>query len=377
MVLPFAPYYMQDLGITDPERLKLWVALFGAATPLALAIFSPIWGALADRFGRRVMLFRAHTAAGLVLAGMGFATSVPTLIVLRWFQGMFTGTVTAAMTMAATGTPSERSGLAIGTLSASIYCGGMAGSFLGGVLAHYFGYRVPCFVAGALQLLCTVLIFFGTREHFVRPKIKGFINPRRFRVRVAQLLVALPALGLIALMSGTRTFDMSFLPLLVQEINGGLEGASLWSGALNAVGGIAGLCVGLVLGKMADRLEPARVVRFSSFWAALLMAVHGLAQGFLILVPARFAMVFFSGSLEPTINIWLAKITPERRRGFVFGWAACARSIGWMAAPLLSGLIAATLGLRFIYAAGAGLFLLLFPLVPLVIRRLTPDSNVT
>lgn len=375
MVMPFAPYYMQDLGVTDPAELKLFVALFGAATPLALAIFAPVWGALADRFGRRIMLFRAHTAAGLVIAGMGLVTSVPALIVLRWFQGMFTGTMTAAITMAATNTPNERSGLAIGTLSASVYCGGMTGSFVGGVMAHYYGYRIPCLVAGALQLCCTVLVFFGTREHFVPPKIKGFINPRRLRVRFAQLLLTMPALGLLVLMSVTRTFDTSFLPLLVQDIHGGLEGASLWTGALNAVGGVAGFSVGILLGRVADRLDPSRIVRFSSFWAGLLMIVHGLAQGFLILFPARFAMVFFSGGLEPTINIWLSKITPERRRGLVFGWAACARAIGWMLAPLLSGLIAATLGLRFIYAVGAALFFLLIPVVTLVVRRLTPDHH--
>jgi DHA1 family multidrug resistance protein-like MFS transporter len=375
MVMPFAPYYMQDLGVTDPDRLKIYVALFGAATPLALAISSPVWGVLADRFGRRLMLFRAHAAAGLVLLAMGLVHSVPALIVLRVLQGLFTGTMTAAITMVATNTPNERSGLAIGTLSASVYCGGMTGSFVGGFLAHWFGYRFPCVVAGFLQFFCVLLVFAGARERFVRPKIKGVFNRRRFRVRFAQVVLAFPALGLLALMSTTRTFDMSFLPLLVQDIHGGLEGASLWTGALGAVGGIAGFSVGMVLGKVADRMEPGRVVRFSAFWAGVLMLVHGTARGFAVLFPARFGMVFFSGALEPTINIWLAKITPERRRGFIFGWAASARSVGWMAAPLLSGLIATTLGLRFIYAVGAALFLLLIPIVAVVIRRLSPDAR--
>ena len=129
-----------------------------------------------------------------------------------------------------------------------------------------------------------------------------------------------------------------------------------------AIGAAVLALVGLPLltarsGLTEDQLEDVRDARTSVYLSAAL------------------SLVFFSGGLEPTINIWLAKITPERRRGFIFGWAASARSLGWMVAPLLSGLIAATLGLRYIYAVGAALFLLLIPLVSLVIHRLSPDSS--
>jgi len=55
--LPFGPYYIQELGVHDPSRIKFWVALFGAAPPLSLAIFSPFWGTLADRYGRSIDVF--------------------------------------------------------------------------------------------------------------------------------------------------------------------------------------------------------------------------------------------------------------------------------------------------------------------------------
>ena len=50
---PFTPYYIQDLGVTDPMALKFWVSVCYAATPLSLALFAPIWGAVGDRFGTR------------------------------------------------------------------------------------------------------------------------------------------------------------------------------------------------------------------------------------------------------------------------------------------------------------------------------------
>lgn len=96
--LPFAPYYIQSLGITDPVALKMWVALFAAAAPLAFAVFSPIWGALADRFGRKSMLIRAYLGGALVLSLMGTVHHAESLITLRILQGALTGTVTATQT---------------------------------------------------------------------------------------------------------------------------------------------------------------------------------------------------------------------------------------------------------------------------------------
>jgi MFS family permease len=69
--LPFGPYYIQELGVHDPAKIKFWVALFGAGPPLSFAIFSPIWGTLADRYGRRLMLLRANFGGMVILGLMG------------------------------------------------------------------------------------------------------------------------------------------------------------------------------------------------------------------------------------------------------------------------------------------------------------------
>ena len=140
--IPFAPYYIQELGVQDPVKIKLWVSLFGAAAPFSLAIFSPMWGALADRYGRRLMLLRANFGAAVVLALMATVESVEALIVLRLLQGLLAGTVTAAQTMVTSTTPENRSGTALGALSAAVYSGTMAGTFLGGLFAEYVGYRL-------------------------------------------------------------------------------------------------------------------------------------------------------------------------------------------------------------------------------------------
>lgn len=369
--MPFAPYYIQHLGVVDPESLALWVAFFAAATPLSMAVASPIWGALADRYGRRLMLLRANFCAWVVVTLMGFVPGVGWLIVLRVGQGLFTGTMTAAQAMVAGHAPDRRSGAALGALSAATFSGAMVGSLLGGVCAHWLGYRIAFVVSGSLLLIAALLVLFGTRETWTPPARAPGEPSGSVGRAVSGLGVALPILLTILGIAWVRQFDAPYLPLLVQDINGGLEGASLWAGLLNGVGGVAGFVSGIVLGRLADRYSPPTIGVFSALGAALLIAPQAWAFSFAPLLALRFGMVFCGGGLEPVFQIWLSKRTPAARRGVVFGWAGTARALGWMFAPLMSGWVASRYGVRPIFLVGTGLYILLVPLILYTVHRVS------
>ena len=373
--IPFAPYYIQELGVHDPVKIKLWVSLFGAAAPFSLAIFSPIWGAIADRYGRRLMLLRANFGAAVVLVLMATVRSVEALVVLRLLQGLLAGTVTAAQAMVTSTTPENRSGTALGALSAAVYSGTMAGTFLGGIFAEYFGYRYSFLGSALLLVLAGLLIVFGTREEFIPPPRQQ--NSNGSTAAASAIAPAVPLLLLTVTMSFCRQYDNSLFPLLVQEIHGSIQGAAFWTGSISAVAGLAGFLAGIVFGRLADRVDAPRLAKVSSVGAALFMVPQGLLYGFLLLFPARFGMVFCAGGLEPVFQVWLAKVTSVERRGSAFGWAATARSVGWVGAPLVSGLIASGFGLRSIYLVGGLQYLLLVLLIGYVGKRLAhgPAAN--
>jgi DHA1 family multidrug resistance protein-like MFS transporter len=349
-------------------KIKLWVSLFGAAAPFSLAIFSPIWGALADRYGRRLMLLRANFGAAVVLALMATVRSVEALVVLRLLQGLLAGTVTAAQAMVTSTTPEHRSGTALGALSAAVYSGTMVGAFLGGIFAEYFGYRYSFLGSALLLVLAGLLIVFGTREEFIPPLRQQ--NSNGSTAAASAIAPAVPLLLLTVTMSFCRQYDYSLFPLLVQEIHGSIQGAAFWTGSISAVAGLAGFLAGIVFGRLADRVDAPRLAKVSSVGAALFMVPQGLLYGFLLLFPTRFGMVFCAGGLEPVFQVWLAKVTSVERRGFAFGWAATARSVGWVGAPLVSGLIATGFGLRSIYLVGGLQYLLLVLLIGYVGKRL-------
>jgi DHA1 family multidrug resistance protein-like MFS transporter len=374
--LPFGPYYIQELGVQDPERVKFWVALFGAGPALSLAIFSPIWGTLADRYGRRLMLLRAYFGGVIVLALMGMVPNVEMLIVLRLLQGALAGTMVAAQAMVAAYTPEARSGVALGSLSAAVYSGSMGGAFLGGMFADYFGYRQAFFASAVLVFIGGLLIFFGTKEDFIRPKPVLSENGLRQRKTIADLRYVWPIMILIAAMGFSRQFETSFFPLLIQQMLGTLQGAAFWTGTLSAFSGAAGFLAGIVFGRLADHFRPPKIAQFSAAVAGLFMFGHGLARTFLWLSIARFGMTFCAGGLDPVFQIWLAKETPPEKHGAVFGWSATARSTGWFLAPLISGLVASGLGIRPIYFVGTFLYAGLLPLISWVSRALAANRSI-
>lgn len=378
--MPFAPYYIQQLGITDSSELKMWVSLFSAATPLTLALFSPIWGAIADRYGRRLMILRANFGGMIVLALMGLVPNVQMLVVLRLFQGILTGTMNAAQTFVSVHSPQQRNGIALGSLSAAVFSGSMAGSFAGGLFAEWFGYRLAFIAGSGFLALAALLVFLGTRENFVQPIEEppgNSAHANRVKLVWTKMGPALPILALMIAMGFVLQFDSAWMPLLVQEIHGTLKGAAFWTGSLAATGGIAGLLAGPIIGRIADRIPPPRIAKVSALGAGFMMILIGLSHGFGMLFGARFGATFCAGGLDPVFQIWLARITPPASRGFFFGWAVTARSLGWMFAPLVSGVVAWLFGLRAIFFTAAIFFMLLIPLIALVVRHLplTPQDD--
>ena len=353
---PFVPFFLhEDLGVTGQEALAVWVALFSFAAAASMGAAAPLWGWLADRYGRRVMLIRANLAGAACMSLMGFAGSPGILIALRVLQGALTGTTTAAQAYLAGEVPEERRGLAVGGLAAAVFAGSMAGSFLGGVTAERLGYRAAFWVSGALLAVAGAMILGATKETGFRraeakPAAAGGGRGRAGRWPESVWW----ALGLIAVVSFVRQQDMPYLGLLVQDILGTVEGASLWTGGLNAAGCVAGLGAGLLAGWLADRVKPGKILLGGALAAMGFSAAQGLAQGFGYLFPVRFLTVFAAGFLEPTLNAILAKKTPGEMQGRVFGWASSTRSFGWALGPLLAGAVAAHHLRGVFFSAGVG-----------------------
>ena len=368
--MPFVPFFMQrELGVSDPGALKMWVALFAASAPLSLAVFSPIWGAVGDRYGRRLMLIRANLGAAVMLALMGRVETVGMLIVLRSLQGFLTGTMTAAQAMVSVQTPNHRSGFVLGALSSAVFSGATIGGAVGGLVADAFGCRIAFMVGAYILAGAALLVVLGTEEQFVSPAVGPGANASRHTGSRALLIRFMPMLLLMVFLAMVRRFDAAFVPLLVQDVRGGVAGAARWTGILFAGGGTAGFLSGIFFGHLSDRIDPRRLGRYAALGAGLLMLPQAFARGFLVLFCARVGVAFLVAGLEPIFQSWISRQTPAHCRGVIFGWGATVRSLGWLFSPLLAGGVAWLFDLRAIFIGSALLYFALIPLIGVTVRK--------
>jgi DHA1 family multidrug resistance protein-like MFS transporter len=115
-MFPFLPLYVQALGTKTSLSLEFWAGMVYSAQAMTMMIASPIWGAVADRYGRKLMVQRAMFGGAVMMLLMAFARSAEALALLRAAQGLVTGVISAASALVAAVAPRERTGYAMGLL---------------------------------------------------------------------------------------------------------------------------------------------------------------------------------------------------------------------------------------------------------------------
>lgn len=165
-IMPFLSLYVDDLGTFSKGELTMYSGVTYAVTFLVIALVSPIWGRLADRKGRKLMLLRSSAGMAVVIGLMGFVTNIWQLIGLRFLQGLFAGYIPNASALVAAETPRDKSGNAIGILTTGYVSGNLIGPVLGGILAQVFSIRWTFVLTGILLVIVFVLSGTMVHEHF-------------------------------------------------------------------------------------------------------------------------------------------------------------------------------------------------------------------
>lgn len=370
--LPFIPFFIRDrLGVTVESELSMWVGLFAAAGHLALGLFAPVWGFIADIYGRRKMVLRANFASLVLLPLMAFVPSTGWLIALRFLISCFSGTVTASQALVASTTPQDKIGLAMGTITSAVGSGNLIGMLLGALVVDRFGYNVAFTAGGVLFGLAGFLVLFGAQEDFVctttlRAKLRTLrLAPPRFG-GLWLLLILLAATGFVT------AFERPFVPQLVEMVSGH-AGAKFWTSVALAGSALAGIVAGSVMGRLADRFSPPRVGVWSALLAGLMTIPLGLAGSLWLLIGARMGMAFFAAGLDPVFQIWLVRSAPVERRALFLGWGTTFRAAGWFLCATAAGGVAMLGGVRLVFLTAAVFFLLLVPCIHLTSRRIVRE----
>jgi MFS transporter, DHA1 family, multidrug resistance protein len=371
VIQPFIPYFIQDLGVTDLAQVELYSGLSLSVNALTMAVSAPIWGALADRYGRKIMVERAMFSAAVLFAVMGMVQDVQSLLFLRALQGCFTGTITAATTLVATSTPRERAGYALGLLQVAIYVGALVGPMLGGVISDQWGYRAAFDVTSVSLALSGIMVHVLVVENFQpaaqKAQRESFWQSFR-QVLLSPMLVSIFALRLL-LRLGERTLQ-PVLPLFVQTLAPAETKIATVTGLIVGVSAAASAVGAGALGRASDRLGPRPILLFCAFGAALFYLPQFLAADTTQLLIFYSLTGFMIGGTLTSLTTLLAKVAPEGRQGAVYGVDSSVLSLANAMGPMMGAGISVVFGLRptFLFAAA------LFVVAGLAVARLLPAT---
>ena len=371
-VFPFIPFYIKELGVSDKSQIAYYTGLSGSVTGLSLTLTAPLWGALADRYGRRPMFIRALVGAGILIAFMGVAQAVWQLIALRFLMGAFAGTMGAAAALVAATTPRERVGYALGTLQTGLFTANMLGPVIGGVVAANLGIRESFIFCAALYLIAAALVYLFVHE----PKESIAVRPTDNRGRGAGLMTNLKTvvserqiilmMGLLFALWLSTTFVRPVMPISIDDFavhgGGGADRVSLSlpfgtfrlkeeaaTGILFGIIGLTSTVAALVVAPLGQRIGYRNCVAGAAILTGLLYLPVALAGSFGMFCLLLGAVGLFQGAMVPGTNALIAASAPDGMQGSAFGLAASMQSLALLIGPMGGGFVSGLAGIGAVY----------------------------
>jgi DHA1 family multidrug resistance protein-like MFS transporter len=356
LVMPFLPLYIAQLGVTDVGEIALWSGLSIGITPALTAIMSPIWGRLADRVGRKIMVERALVSFIVVMAAMAFVTRPWHVFALRGVQGFFAGYGAIILTMAAESAPRDRLASSIGLVQTAQRLGPAIGPVIGALVAGLVGLRQTFLVTAGVYLLALVVMFFAYQE---APRERRAVLAPKPRLTFRDVLGFENFALLMAVIFGVQFVDRSFgpiLPLYVEEVGVPNDRVALVAGVLFSILAATAAFGHHMCEAFLRRWRPRHVLSAAAILAAA--AVSGLAAvEALPLLMVCVAVFGFGVGVAMTAAFTAGgSVIPAGAQGAGFGFLTSASLSALAIGPTASGLLSGV-SLRVVFFVDAAVLL--------------------
>lgn len=337
IIIPVLPHLIVDL-LPDHSiaRAAVWSSGFGTLFMLMQFLFSPIQGALSDRFGRRAVILISCLGLGTDFVVMALAPALWILFIGRAVSGVCAASFTTANAYIADITPHEKRAAAFGMIGAAFGLGFIIGPALGGMLGH-IDLRLPFWVAAGLSLTNFV---YGS---LVLPEsLAPEHRSKRFQWRHAN-----PLGSLLLLKRYPQVFALAAVFFLMALAQYSLNATFVlytdfrYDWGTKAVGlalGLVGLCTAIVQGGLVRRLAPKfgnrKLMLVGLGFAVLGYAIFGFAPDQWIFV-AAIPFLCLGGLAGPPAQSMITHQVPPSEQGRLQGALSSLRSLAGVIGPLL------------------------------------------
>jgi len=334
VIVPVLPTLVASFA-TDPADQAFWYGVVAAAFGLANFVASPILGALSDHFGRRPVMLLGFMGLGVSFFGTAMTTSLIGLIIARTLGGAMQANVAIANAYVADISAPEERAKRFGFLGAMMGIGFIVGPVVGGLLGAV-NLHLPFYLAGSLTLLNLLYGYFVLPESLPLDKRKAFswrsANPATSLRKLGQLKGVGPLVGVVAF-SGLAQFVLYTVWVLHNSFKFGWgPRENGWS--LAAVGIVAVLVQGVLLGRLLKRFSPQKLAMWGLVSSVMAYTLWGLAtEGWMMY--AVIAVNLLGGTVTATVQSMISSAADSRSQGQTMGAVSSLNGLMAVVAPLL------------------------------------------
>lgn len=333
--VPVVPIYARELNASEAL-----VGDTGALFSLMMFIFTPFWGALSDRYGRRPVILIAVGISAVSYVLFAQATTITVLIISRMLTGVGSGNITAAQAYITDITPPDQRAKSMGLIGAAFGLGFIFGPPLGSLIFDSLGVEWVGYVAALLCVLNLVAVWI-----FLPESLQEKVTHRKLRIK--------PVSGAIRALREPRFRDLYVISFIYITAFSMMQMtiAMLWyddygldKTRIGYMFAIVGLGSAIVQGTMVGWLQRTFGERNLMIYGALMVAI-GLGmiafipkELFLPLSIVSIALLSLgNGSLSPTLLAQLSRNAKQEEQGEVLGLNQSFGSLARIAGPAMGG----------------------------------------
>lgn len=363
LMFPFLPVYLQnDLGCPK-EDLTFWSSACFSIQFVFSCLLSPLWGRIADRFGRKLMLLRASSMLAISYCVCIFVQTPLQLFFARCFMGFACGITPVLLAMASDTVPKEKLGLTMGILQSMNVLGTVVGPLAGGVIAQYLSVRYTFIITTCALSIVTFLSLLFIHEP---PRSQKNIVAKETSAHEGRSLKEI--LGDRAILTVLSISSVAFLFIMLQtsvltpyvnKLAGDSSTGIVLSGLVFSLQGISGALAAPFWGMRGQRNGFYICLIVAMLSASVFYIFLGLPHTLLPFAILQFVTGMCIAGISPMINALLVQVTPPKDRATAFGLLYSFQEGGAGSGPLLGGFIASFLGMSAMYFVGGFLFLLI------------------
>ncbi|EFM11352.1 major facilitator superfamily MFS_1 [Paenibacillus curdlanolyticus YK9] len=354
MVIPLLPLFLPELGV-DKNSIYWWVGIVQSSAFLVGAVMAPLWGSMADKYGKRKMVIRAGLSLSVVYALISFVHNPWELVGIRLLHGFVGGFVPASMAIVASIAPERRMGWSLGMMQAATMTGSIMGPLLGGLLSHVFGQRQSFIVAASFILLATIAVMLFVKEGRVG-EAAASASAAKSTIR-GDYRAALHNRQLINLLALLLLFQLSvnmvqpLLTLHIADMRGNVQDVAATAGFVLSLIGIAGILASPQWGKLGEKRGYLRVLIICLIASGCVISLQYFVHELWLFTVVQFTFGLFLAGIVPVVNTLVVKSTDTAFRGRSFGMTTSANQLGSLLGPLIGGGLGKFLGIQWLFVA--------------------------